>query len=233
MIVWGGRDSSYSNGGAAYNPTTDTWRTISVANAPSARSGHTAVWTGTEMIIWGGVDGSGNPLEGGRYYPDADHWAPVPTYKTTNDPSVVDQPTPRSNHTAVWTGTEMIIWGGVINHTGHPDSDYEINTGGRYDPVANVWRAVSASGAPAARSKHVSVWTGSEMIVWGGNESAGGRYNPADNSWTTISGVGGYTYSSDKTAVWTGSEMLLFGNRDDNQTFSYTPGRTLYLYLRP
>ena len=25
---------------------------------PSARYGHTAVWTGSEMIVWGGDDGS-------------------------------------------------------------------------------------------------------------------------------------------------------------------------------
>ena len=27
-------------------------------NAPTARSLHTAVWTGTEMIVWGGYDGT-------------------------------------------------------------------------------------------------------------------------------------------------------------------------------
>jgi hypothetical protein len=27
---------------------------------------------------------------------------------------------------------------------------------------------VSATGAPAARYQHTAVWTGSEMIVWGG-----------------------------------------------------------------
>jgi hypothetical protein len=32
----------------------DTWTATSTANAPDARSGHTAVWTGSEMIVWGG-----------------------------------------------------------------------------------------------------------------------------------------------------------------------------------
>ena len=32
-----------------------TWTATSTTNAPSARAGHSAVWTGTEMIVWGGV----------------------------------------------------------------------------------------------------------------------------------------------------------------------------------
>lgn len=32
----------------------DTWIATSTTNAPSARAGHTAVWTGSEMIVWGG-----------------------------------------------------------------------------------------------------------------------------------------------------------------------------------
>jgi hypothetical protein len=32
----------------------DTWTATSTTNAPFARYGHTAVWTGSEMIVWGG-----------------------------------------------------------------------------------------------------------------------------------------------------------------------------------
>src|SRR5207245_6667592 len=35
----------------------------SITNAPSARGGHTAIWTGSEMIVWGGSDLN----TGGRY----------------------------------------------------------------------------------------------------------------------------------------------------------------------
>ena len=47
-----------------------------------------------------------------------------------------------------------------------------LNDGGRYDPAANTWTALPTSGAPAARDYHTAVWTGSEMIVWGGDGSA-------------------------------------------------------------
>ena len=34
----------------------DTWAATSINNAPEARFLHTAVWTGSEMIVWGGAD---------------------------------------------------------------------------------------------------------------------------------------------------------------------------------
>ena len=41
----------------------NTWTATSTSNAPSARYGHTAVWTGSEMIVWGGGFGvAGNRL---------------------------------------------------------------------------------------------------------------------------------------------------------------------------
>src|SRR5947207_11358127 len=32
----------------------DTWTSTSITNVPEARGEHTAVWTGSEMIVWGG-----------------------------------------------------------------------------------------------------------------------------------------------------------------------------------
>jgi len=72
----------------------DSWTATSIANAPSARASHTAVWTGSEMTIWGG---SLNLNTGARYNPSTDSWAAT---STTN------VPTGRSGHTAVWTGSE-------------------------------------------------------------------------------------------------------------------------------
>ena len=57
MIVWGGGADgpTYLNTGARYSPSTDSWTATSTTNAPDARTGHTAVWTGSEMIVWGGL----------------------------------------------------------------------------------------------------------------------------------------------------------------------------------
>src|SRR5262249_43954190 len=42
------------------------------------------------------------------------------------------------------------------------------NTGGRYNPGMDNWTATSTTDAPDGRYQHTAVWTGSEMIVWGG-----------------------------------------------------------------
>src|SRR5439155_8929999 len=84
--------------------TDDTWTATSTTNAPTARVFHTAVWTGSEMIVWGGYDGAHHFDTGGRYNPSTDSWTGT---STTN------APTGRYNHTAVGTGTDMMVWSGT------------------------------------------------------------------------------------------------------------------------
>ena len=212
MIVWGGMDfdgSSYSpcNNGGRYNPSTDSWKPTSTgANVPSGIDNHSAVWTGTEMIIWGGMDNSGNSSNtGGKYSPSSDSWTPTST--GANIPSA------RWWHAAVWTGTEMIIWGG------EGMSGNSLNTGGRYNPAADSWTATgTGANVPAGRYFPSSVWTGTEMIVWGGGNrygdalNTGGRYNPSTDSWKpTSTGANIPTERHHHTAVWTGTEMIVWG----------------------
>ena len=44
------------------------WHEITKDGAPTARGHHTAVWTGHEMIVWGGVDGYWTPVGTGGAY---------------------------------------------------------------------------------------------------------------------------------------------------------------------
>src|SRR5438034_8347126 len=79
MIVWGGTDgSSFFNTGGRYNPGTDSWTATSTTSAPAARERHTAVWTGSQMIVWGGV-GSSVLNTGGRYNAGTASWTPTTT----------------------------------------------------------------------------------------------------------------------------------------------------------
>ncbi len=41
----------------------DTWTSTGGENAPDVRSSHTAVWTGSEMIVWGGYNIQATYLE--------------------------------------------------------------------------------------------------------------------------------------------------------------------------
>src|SRR5207244_12465468 len=65
--------------GGRYNPSTDSWTSTSTTNAPSARDFHTAVWIFSEMIIWGGFDGSNVFDTGGKYNPGTNSWTSTST----------------------------------------------------------------------------------------------------------------------------------------------------------
>src|SRR6266496_3128387 len=174
----------------------DTWTATGTSNAPGGRYLHTAVWTGSEMIVWGGDNTGGEGRNtGGRYNPSTDSWTAT---STTNAPFA------RYRHTAVWTGSEMIVWGGH-GHGG------QTNSGGRYNPSSDTWEPTNGD-APEGRYHHTAVWTGNEMIIWGGygntgNLNTGGRYNPNTDTWTATSMTNAPSSRSDHTAVWSGSEM--------------------------
>jgi N-acetylneuraminic acid mutarotase len=210
MIVWGGYNETLEHqSGGRYNPATDSWTATSTGtNVPAARDAHTAVWTGSKMVVWGGNDGNVVPLDtGGRYDPTTNTWLAT---KTTG------APTARTYHTAVWSGSRMIVWGG---------SDHNFNdlsTGALYDPVGDSWGATKNTGAPTSRHWHTAVWSGTRMVVWGGQDDAavpaaqntGSRYNPVDDSWsaTTTTNVPAARFFH--AAVWTGSKMIVWGGDD-------------------
>ena len=56
MIVWGGSTGILSEHWRQIQSQHGQLDTTSMTNAPAARSVHTAVWTGSEMIVWGGED---------------------------------------------------------------------------------------------------------------------------------------------------------------------------------
>jgi N-acetylneuraminic acid mutarotase len=194
--------------------TGDTWTPTTLYNAPKARASHTAVWTGSEMIVWGGISTrNGTGGRGGRYNPSTDSWT---------DTSTTNAPAHRKYHTAVWTGSEMIVWGGQNN-------DGAVKTGGRYNPSTDSWTATSTTNAPEGRFFHTAVWTGTEMIVWGGYSSGwlntGARYNPGTDSWTATSTTNAPQRRQDHTAVWTGSEMIVWGGQNFGSGYLNTGGR--------
>jgi N-acetylneuraminic acid mutarotase len=237
MVVWGGLDGAFVNTGGRYNPGNNTWTATATANAPAVRSGVPSIWTGTEMLVWGGVGGTIlNQFAlstGGRYNPTANTWAALPTVNT---------PGPRTGHRAVWSGDEMLIWGGT-------DLTTNLNTGGRYNRAANTWAGISTNNAPYPRTEHTAVWDGTRLIVWGGSTGEtflrdGGIYNPLTDGWLdTLTSTNAPPSRALHAAVWTGSEMVVHGgyNSDEvsgattllDDTWHYTPPRTMFLYLKP
>lgn len=71
----------------------------------------------------------------------------------------------------------MIIWGGD-GVGGRRD----LNSGGKYNPLTDSWQATSSVGSPAGKDSHQAVWTGEEMIIYGGRwyKNILSIYNPSD-----------------------------------------------------
>jgi N-acetylneuraminic acid mutarotase len=207
MIVWGGFywHDEYSTGGR-YDPATDSWTPTSADGAPAPRFLHTAVWTGSRMIIWGGWDEYPSAVtigDGASYDPILDRWTAIPAGNGS--------PSPRRNHSAVWAGAQMLIWGGNDN-VGY------FGDGASYDPVSRAWAPISSVQSPSARSYHRAVWTGGSMIIWGGyngfqggETNSGAAYDPLSNTWISTSIAGAPTPRAFHAAAWTGTEMLIWG----------------------
>src|SRR5262249_61705478 len=131
--------------------------------------------TGSEWSVWG--RSPSGVARGARYDPATDSWTIMRDAPAS--------PTPRTEHTAVWTGAEMIIWGG---------SDFnpvvgDVYTGGRYNPATDTWAATGFNPALTdgrGVAGHAAVWTGSEMFVCGGIRWAlSAFHNPVSDSWRT------------------------------------------------
>lgn len=282
MIVWGGHvpNLGYPGSGASYDPTTNAWAPVNTDDAPENgfRGFHTAVWTGEEMIVWGG-DGPGTAkFTGGRYNPDTDTWitfgADVEEFPPSQNTTLVwtgahlliwggsqglsqlggrfelatgqwtpmsqeNEPVPRDSPSVIWTGTEAIYWGGEETGAGTAS----LNSGGRYNPTTDSWSPLSSSGMNA-RDGHSAVWTGDEMIVWGGREAAtdtpfgdGARYDPATDTWTPVDITDGPASRWNHSALWTGDEMMVWGGQSPGDSYfsdilRYLPEPELYLYQK-
>ncbi len=233
MIIWGGHFGIDNAGtilgdGKIYNPTSNTWTSMSSTNAPAARKRHSAVWTGSKMIVWGGLTTTSTLTNTGSIYdPSNDSWTMM---STDGSP-----PSGLFWNTAIWSGTKMIVFGGQNSVGSNVTNECYL-----YDPVTNVWTTANTTNVPAARSYHSAIWTGTKMIVFGGFNSIydtnnGGIYDPVTNTWSsnniTLPDFN-YKYHS---AIWTGEDMIIFGASPGHilkKDFQTSTGKAMYLYQK-
>ena len=216
MIVWGGRPAfmqenhSVCGNGSAWDPGIG-WGSFPTGPL-SPRSHASAIWTGTEMIIWGGTGDAFTEKNDGARCDANGNWQMLPA------PPIQLQG--RFQHTAIWTGSEMIIWGGV-KVDGYIQNEVwtSFQDGAKYTPGGG-WTYLPATdpNVPQSRTAHSAVWTGQEMIIWGGRNlpaytflNTGARYRPSSHEWKPMSTVGAPLARADHAAVWADNEMLVFG----------------------
>jgi hypothetical protein len=220
VYVWGGNfGAQYIAQGRVYNIDTNTWEDMVAVNQPAIRSGHVAVSTGQELIIWGGFNGS-YLNTGGRYNFQTKTWIAI---------STTGAPSPRSFSAAVWTGNKMIVWGGgtIANLVQN-----RMNDGAIYDPATDTWAPMALPPANIpGRFYHFGFWDGKEMVIWGGyladNTSGANElvfYNPATNLWRIIATTNSYTIVSIEFnwAWYTGTKWIAQGPRSGIRGFDFT-----------
>lgn len=228
LLLWLG---SCCGGGSdavqAYNPGANTWSKPSVSPL-EMRAAASGTWTGKELVVAGGI--TTVPSHPDRTLRDGAAYNPV----TRKWRKIAPMPIDHWGATAVWDGKEVLFIGGIA---GAPGTGVQLATRGlAYDPAANRWRWLPKMEFP--RSGFVAVWTGRQVLVWGGLTAAkippphGAAFTPATGKWTALP-VSPLRGRVSATAVWTGSQMIIWGGYLPSSagvtTFTngaaYTPGR--------
>lgn len=104
-------------------------------------------------------------------------------------PSPIDR---RQGHGLVWSGEEVLVWGGHGSNQREPFPD-----GAAYSPRTDSWRLLPESELEP-RTRHSTVMVGEQMLVWGGFAPThsggpdghlardGALYDPESDSWEPI-----------------------------------------------
>jgi hypothetical protein len=183
-------------------PAATTW-------APTARTGRGIAGALLQLGPGGQVSTIGLAAAGGAQIPVMDVTEPRPIaerYVSSPDWAHLAPP-PFENRwpaASVWTGSEVIVFGGGPVGAGGQAYD----DGARYDPARDEWRVmppipITVAGEPSW------VWTGTELMVWYSEGSAAAYSSEAD-AWRTIDDwpLSGTFY---RRAIWTGSEIIDVG----------------------
>jgi hypothetical protein len=145
----------------------DTWSRMPDAPIPG-RAAPVTVWTGREMLVWGGFQGQQARADGAAYDPRTRQWRVLPAAPISG----------RSEAATVWTGTRLFIWGGN-------NSDF-LSDGATYDPATDRWHLLPPSPLQPLTDA-VAVWDGTEVILMGvaehGLNQTAAAYDPSTDAW--------------------------------------------------
>lgn len=220
----GSTDPEEPEGGAdGARPRHGGWRLL--PHAPLVRRyGHSVVWTGSHLVVWGGARSDERPhgagltelRSGASFDLGTRRWRRLP-------PSPLD---PRLGHVAVAAGGEMVVWGGQRDGP----------AAAAYDPVTLRWRALPPGPVDQARPRGAA-WTGRFVLVWGSLDGrlAAAAYEPASGSWTRLPDPP-FETSTEAELVWADGGLLLWQPPAEGQralVASWSPGGGRWRMHRP
>ena len=193
---------------AAPQPVTEGWTGYGegwteLPAPPAWRDGSSIVWTGAELLYWGGTlrgkDGSHAASDGFAFDPASQTWSSMPS-----------APHAGLRADAVWTGTEALF----------VSLDQDRTRAQAFDPSTASWR-VLPSGPSVPEYGVSTVWTGDAFVLFGGgpvgaptNHQAW-ALDPRSGDWRRLPDAPIGMNLSD--AVWTGDEVAVIGSALDNR----------------
>lgn len=182
-------------------PAADVGRWTTIATSPLApRTYETSVWTGEEMLVFGGNDAAPCPpnadcggglatrqfRDGAAYDPDTDSWR-----------RIADTPIEFGVAQALLVGGEVVV-------VAQPAGRYEESQTWTYDISRDAWRR----GADAPAYGSLQGLAGDRVVMLGGGEPAGWLYDPLADRWTALPADPlGDTF--DRSLVFDGTDLLL------------------------
>lgn len=127
-LVWGGfrnntSGPNYLGNGAVFNPRTKHWRGVDGENIPQPRKGHSLVWTGDKIVVWGGDGGPFKLATGSSLDLTSMKWTPLSGSSSLK---------PRADHETVWQNGRMVVMGGCRDC---PFSE-------SYSPATDSWQKI-------------------------------------------------------------------------------------------
>jgi hypothetical protein len=174
-----------------YDLDHDSWQVIDTRRGlPDAAA---AVWTGTELLLWGGIDAKGDAKATGIAVNPG-------TGQVTDLPTAPIQA--RSVPTGTWTGKEAVFLGGLH------DARTPAVGAAAFDPTTRTWRTIADAPIPLARTTP-AVWTGRQVVI--SCEARVAAWDPSTDRWTELPSPGPDVSFDHLT--WTGTALLLSGTQ--------------------
>jgi hypothetical protein len=166
----------------------------------SPRTAPAAVWTGDEVVIWGGVGADGSPVaDGAAWNPDTDTWRVLP-------PSPSPAPIAGGVTRAVWTGEWVVLATQSLDGVAFAV----------YDPVADRWGDGNGSmTAPQLESFGMAA-VGDSALVWGGPDTSGPvAWWIRPDPFGMVAVGGGGTATSAAQGTWVDGELITWLGGDE------------------
>lgn len=190
----------------------------------AAREGAAAVWTGSVVFLWGGNDEGwpgGNFADGATYDPRANTWEKLP-------PAPLSA---RSDAVAVWTGNEVLVWGGFTSKGAPEGSRPEHADGAAYNPATRTWRPI-ADAPITGFTGALGVWTGTDVVVVTGQARAAGgtaaAYDPATDRWRRLPDPPGAPSGTSAASTSSSLITIAVGEPDTGSNWSLDPSGTTW-----